>query len=142
MSLAVGTTIPLPGGPAPSRVHGVVIVPQPEGVDSPAPGRSASAGAPRIVVVDSQPLFVQALAGLLARPPLSALTGTASSSVDALALIASRPADPVPCDLRVQPVPFRSFLGSVRELAPAPPVIVLADGDDEDALVDEIDTAV
>ena len=118
----------------------MVIVPHPNGVDSPA-GRG-SANAPRVIVVDGQPLFVEALAGLLARPPLSAVTGTASSSDAALALVAGTPADLVLCDLRVQPGPFRSFLAALRDLAPTPPVILLADGDDEDALVDEIDTDV
>jgi len=118
----------------------VVIVPRPDGLD-PALGSEAP-GPPRVIVVDSQPLFLEALAGLLARAPLNAITRTASSSVDALSLVGGHPADLVLCDLRVQPIPFRSFLGSVRELTEAPPVIVLADGEDEDALVDEIDTDV
>jgi DNA-binding NarL/FixJ family response regulator len=118
----------------------VVIVPRPDGVHPAHPSQVPVP--PRVVVVDSQPLFLEALAGLLARAPLHAVTRTASSSIDALALVGGQPADLVLCDLRVQPIPFRSFLGSVRELADAPPVIVLADGEDEDALVDEIDTEV
>jgi DNA-binding NarL/FixJ family response regulator len=118
----------------------VVIVPQPDGLES-SP-RGVPVEAPRVIVIDSQPLFVEALAGLLARPPLSAVTGTASSSADALAMLGGSATDVVLCDLHVQPLPFRSFLGSVRELVPAPPVILLADGEDEDALVDEIDTEV
>jgi DNA-binding NarL/FixJ family response regulator len=95
-----------------------------------------------VVVVDSQPLFLEALASLLGRPPLNAVTRTASSSIDALALLGAGPVDVVLCNLRVHPAPFRSFLGSVRELPQAPPIILLADCEDEDALVDEIDTEV
>ncbi len=118
----------------------MVIVPRPDGLD-PALASEAP-GPPRVIVVDSQPLFMEALAGLLARAPLSAMTRTASSSIDALALVGGHRVDVVLCDLHVQPIPFRSFLGSIRELDEAPPVIVLAEGDDEDALVDEIDTEV
>jgi DNA-binding NarL/FixJ family response regulator len=118
----------------------VVIVPRPDGVHPADPSQAPVP--PRVVVVDSQPLFLEALAGLLARAPLHAVIRTASSSIDALALVGAQPADLVLCDLRVQPIPFRSFLGSVRELTEPPPVIVLADGEDEDALVDEIDTGV
>lgn len=95
-----------------------------------------------MVVVDGQPLVVEALAGLLARPPLCASSRRASSSIDALAMVAEAPTDLVLCDLRVQPLPFRSFLGSLRELPGAAPVIVLADLEDEDALVAEIETDV
>src|SRR5262245_31976140 len=95
--------------------------------------------APRVIVVDRQPLFLEALAGLLSRPPLSAVTRTASSSADGLALAGAGAVDVVLCDLRVKPVSFRSFLASLRELPQAPPVILLADREDEDALVDEID---
>ena len=108
-------------------------------VPKPGDGRPP---APRVIVVDSQPLFLEALAGLLGRPPLGAVTRTTSSSADALALASAGPVDVVLCDLRVQPLPFRSFLNSLRELPQAPPVILLADGEDEDALVDQIDTGV
>ena len=103
------------------------------------PERSLVAG-PSVLVVDGQALFMEALAGLLARPPLSALTRTVPRSDDALALLAADPADLVLCDLRVQPLPFRSFLAALRDLPGAPAVIILADVDDEQALVAEIDT--
>jgi DNA-binding NarL/FixJ family response regulator len=94
------------------------------------------------MVVDGQSLFLEALAGLLARPPLGAAPRTASRSDQALDLLAAEPADLVLCDLRVQPLTFRAFLAAVRELPDAPAVIVLADVEDELALVAEMDTDV
>jgi len=117
----------------------VVIVPRPAG-SRPASDHD-QLGRPRVVVVGTQPLFLEALAGLLARPPLNAVTRTSSSSIDALELIGD-PTDVVLCDLRVQPVPLRAFLASVRAVPEAPPVIVLADVEDEDALVAEIESEV
>ena len=117
----------------------MVIVPRRPGEGGPI--REFVAG-PSIVVVDSQALFMEALAGLLARPPLNALPRMVARSDDALELLAREPADLVLCDLRVQPVPFRGFLAALRELPAAPAVIVLADVDDEQALLGEIDTDV
>jgi DNA-binding NarL/FixJ family response regulator len=95
---------------------------------------------PRVLVVDGQPLFVEALAGLLARPPLSAIARTAGASDVALEILATQGADLVLCDLKVQPVPFRSFLTSLNDLPGRPPVILLADVEDEGSLVAAIDT--
>lgn len=97
---------------------------------------------PSIVIVDGQALFMEALAGLLARPPLGAVPRTAASSADAIELLAGEPADLVLCDLRVQPLSFRAFLTALRELPAPPAVMVLADAEDEQALVAEIDTDV
>ncbi|HSR26583.1 MAG TPA: response regulator transcription factor [Candidatus Eisenbacteria bacterium] len=114
----------------------MVIVPRRPGEGGP----ERSVAGPRVVVVDGQALFMEALAGLLARPPLSAVARTVARSDDALALLAGEPADLVLCDLRVQPTPFRSFLAALGELPRAPAVIVLAELDDEPALLAEIDT--
>ena len=97
---------------------------------------------PNILVVDSQALFMEALAGLLARPPLCAIPRTAARSDEALALLAQEPADLVLCDLHVQPVSFRAFLTALRDLDAVPRVILLADAEDEQALIAEIDTDV
>ncbi len=97
---------------------------------------------PAVVLVDSQALFMEALAGLLGRPPLCAVPRTASRSDQALTLLSQAPVDLVLCDLRMQPLPFRDFLAALRELPSPPPVIVLADAEDEQALVTEIDTDV
>jgi DNA-binding NarL/FixJ family response regulator len=95
-----------------------------------------------VVVVDGQSLFLEAIAGLLARPPLGAEARTAARSDQALELLAAEPADLVLCDLRVQPLAFRGFLAALRELPEPPAVIVLADVDDELALVAEMDADV
>jgi DNA-binding NarL/FixJ family response regulator len=117
----------------------VVIVPLRPG--EAGPERSVVAE-PSVLVVDGQALFMEALAGLLARPPLGALPRTVARSDDALALLTDEPTDLVLCDLRVQPLPFRAFLAAARELPRPPAVIVLADLDDEQELLDEIDTDV
>lgn len=117
----------------------MVIVPRRPGENGSEP--SVVSG-PTVVVVDGQALFVEALAGLLARPPLSALARTAARSDIALELLAREPADLVLCDLRVGPLSFRGFLAALRELPRPPAVIVLADLDDEQALVAEIESDV
>jgi DNA-binding NarL/FixJ family response regulator len=117
----------------------VVIVPLSAREAGEEPGRGrAEPGLARVLVVDGQALFVEALAGLLARPPMRAAARTAGRSDEALTLLAIEAADVVLCDLKVQPVPFRAFLASVRELPEAPPVILLADVEDEDLLLGEI----
>jgi DNA-binding NarL/FixJ family response regulator len=58
----------------------------------------------------------------------------------ALGILATQGADLVLCDLKVQPVPFRSFLTSLNDLPGRPPVILLADVEDEGPLVAAIDT--
>lgn len=102
------------------------------------PTSSARARLPRVLVVDAQPLVVEALAGLLARPPLGATPLTASRSDAALELLRLKPADLVLCDLRVQPVPFRDFVAGVRGLLHCPPVILLGGAEDQVALVGAI----
>src|SRR5438552_2010199 len=136
--LPVGTTIPLRLASPFSRVHCVIIVPR-SGSEEMAPAPAVVAG-PRALVVDGQPLFLEALAGLLARPPLGASTRTAGSTERAMALLEEETADLVLCDLKVQPLPFRAFLAAVSGLPDAPRVILLSDGDDEESLVTAIDT--
>lgn len=97
---------------------------------------------PSVFLVDAQALFMEALAGLLARPPLLAATRTSGRSDEAVQLLALEPADLVLCDLRIGPLPFRSFLAALRDLPAPPPVIVLADAEDEQALIAEIDSDV
>jgi DNA-binding NarL/FixJ family response regulator len=118
----------------------VVIVPR--AADGGLPAEPEAPARPRVLVVDGQSLFVEALAGLLARPPLSASARTASGSDAALQLLADAPADLMLCDLRVQPVTLRAFLTAVRSLPQPPRVVLLGDVGDEDSLVSEIDTDV
>lgn len=90
-------------------------------------------------MVDGQPLFVEALAGLLSRAPLSALTQSAGRSDEAVARLWEQPVDLLLCDLRPHPMPLREFLAALRELPAPPPVIVLGDVDDEASLLSAVD---
>lgn len=117
----------------------MVIVPRSDGV---GPQRHRHGGRPRVVIVDSQALFVEALAGLLAQPPLNALTLTASRTDDAARILTTKPADLVLCDVKVQPPPLSSFLALVGEAPGAPPVVLLSGTEDEEWLVAAIDSGV
>ena len=91
-------------------------------------------------MVDGQPLFVEALAGLLARAPLAALTRSAQRSDEAFEMLTEVPVDLLLCDLRLHPLPLREFLAVVGGLPVPPPVILLGDVDDEGSLLAAIDT--
>lgn len=112
------------------------------GIGAASPQRPARAGPPRLLVIDAQPLVVEAIAGLLSRPPLGAAPRTASRSDVALEYLRSDAVDLVLCDLRVEPIPFREFVAQMRRLPHPPPVIVLGDAEDEAALVAAIDLEV
>ena len=115
----------------------MVIVPRSDGR---GPELDTDSGRPQIVIVDGQALFVDALAGLLGRPPLSASARMASRSDDALQMLNASPADLVLCDVKVQPLYLRTFLVLVRETSGAPPVVLLGDAEDEGSLVALMDT--
>src|SRR5499427_8897637 len=137
-STCIGRVVPLLGDdyPITARTYvlyspGVVIVPRPD-TRGPEVDRD---GRPRIMIVDGQTLFVDALAGIQGRPPLSAVTRTASRSDQAVQMLNSSRADLVLCDVKVQPLPLRSFLAQVRDAPGAPPVVLLGDAEDEASLV-------
>lgn len=114
----------------------MVVVPGPS-VSSPqqtAPTR------PRILVVDGQPLFVVVLAHLLSGPALGARTLAAGSTDSALETLRKERVDVVLCDVRVSPLSFREFLAEVAKLPEAPPVVLLADVQDEGVLLTAIET--
>jgi DNA-binding NarL/FixJ family response regulator len=140
LSSAARDDYPITNTAGASYSHGVVIVPR--ATDGGAPSGPEAPVRPRVLVVDGQSLFVEALAGLLARPPLFASARTASGSDAALQLLVDAPADLMLCDLRVQPVALRAFLTAVRSLPQPPRVVLLGDVGDEDSLVSEIDTDV
>lgn len=117
----------------------MVIVPRSDGVGR---QRHPDVSRPRVVIVDSQALFVEALAGLLAQPPLNALTHTASRSDDAARILSTAPADLVLCDVKVQPPPLDSFLALISQAPDAPPVVLLAETEDAESLVAAIDSEV
>lgn len=93
---------------------------------APAPGTVATC-APSLLLVDRQPLFLEALGSLLRQPPLSALTrATTGSDLTAQMVEAARP-DLVVCDLNAEPLDGRAILRAMLELRPPVPVIILGE---------------
>lgn len=58
----------------------------------------------------------------------------------ALEILHREPVDVVLCDVRISPLSFRDFLGVVEGLPEAPPVVLLADMQDEGVLLAAIET--
>jgi DNA-binding NarL/FixJ family response regulator len=114
----------------------VVVVPGP-GVSSP---QQIALDRPRILVVDGQPLFVVVLSHLLAGPSLRARTLAAETTESALEILRRESVDVILCDVRVSPLSFREFLAEVEGLPHAPPVVLLADVQDEGLLLAAIET--
>jgi DNA-binding NarL/FixJ family response regulator len=114
----------------------VVVVPGP-GV---SPPQQIALDRPRILVVDGQPLFVVVLSHLLAGPALRARTLAAETTESALEILSRESVDVVLCDVRVSPLSFREFLAEVGALPEPPPVVLLADVQDEGLLLAAIET--
>jgi len=114
----------------------VVVVPG-SGV---SPPQQIALDRPRILVVDGQPLFVVVLSYLLAGPSLQARTLAAETTESALAILRRESVDVVLCDVRVSPLSFREFLAEVGALPNPPPVVLLADVQDEGLLLGAIET--
>jgi DNA-binding NarL/FixJ family response regulator len=91
-------------------------------------------------VVDGQPLFVVVLSHLLSGPGLGARTTAAQTTDAALEILHREPVDVVLCDVRISPLSFRDFLAAVEGLPEAPPVVLLADMQDEGLLLAAIET--
>jgi DNA-binding NarL/FixJ family response regulator len=114
----------------------VVVVPGP-GV---SPQQQVAPDRPLILVVDGQPLFVVVLSHLLSGPSLRARTLAAESTDLALETLRRERVDAVLCDVRVTPLSFREFLTEAAQLPFAPPVVLLADVQDEELLLAAMDT--
>lgn len=91
-------------------------------------------------MVDGQPLFVVVLSHLLSGPGLRARTHAAQTTDAAFEVLRSGSVDVVLCDVRVGPMSFREFLTEVGQLPGAPPVILLADAQDEGLLLAAMET--
>jgi DNA-binding NarL/FixJ family response regulator len=114
----------------------VVIVP---GVEV-SPGWAAETLGPLILVIDAQPLFAAAISHLLGDPGLGARTVVAEGSEQALELLRAQSFDLVVCDLNIEPMPLRDFMAEVALLPNPPPLMLLADPQEEEALVSAIDS--
>ena len=105
-----------------------------------SPRQQIALDRPRVLVIDGQPLFVVVLSHLLSGPGLEARTLAAETAETALQILQRESVDVVLCDVRVGPMSFREFLAAVDRLPDAPPVVLLADVQDEALLLAAIET--
>jgi DNA-binding NarL/FixJ family response regulator len=81
----------------------------------------------RVLLVDRQPLFLEALRSLLATPPLSAETQIATRSDEAVATALAGSIDLVVCDILAEPLDGTAVVRSLGQQSPRVPVILLGD---------------
>jgi DNA-binding NarL/FixJ family response regulator len=86
------------------------------------------------LVIDRQPLFLAALASLLAAPPLSARVSTVDRSDTGLEIVRGGGLDLVLCEVGSEPMSGTELVQALADETPAVPVILLSDHDDEDLL--------
>ncbi|MBO0701798.1 MAG: response regulator transcription factor [Candidatus Dormibacteraeota bacterium] len=84
---------------------------------------------PRVLLIDRQPLFVEALGSLLATPPLRAATAIATRSDDAVARAVSGSVDLVVCDVEAEPLDGPALVHALASQTPRVPVILLGELD-------------
>lgn len=117
----------------------MVVVPAPSAA---AFGEGAlRAGPIAILVVDSQQLFLSALATLLGAPPLSADVTTCTRSDQALQLVRGKGVDLVFCDYRAQPLTGPELIVELAKELPDLPVVLLGDRRDEEQLARAVRSA-
>jgi DNA-binding NarL/FixJ family response regulator len=104
---------------------GILVAPHTQD-DAEADMRDASA-LRRVLLVDRQPLFLEALRSLLGTPPLGALTEIATRSDDAVATALAGSADLVVCDVLAEPLDGHAVVRALADLSPRVPVILLGD---------------
>ena len=112
----------------------MVVVPAPSG----RLRERAPAALRQLLLIDSSPLFLAALSGLLAAPPLSARVNVTAKSADLEQWLATGTLDLVLCDLRAEPVPAAELAERLALLDRPIPMIVLGDPDDEAALLSAV----
>jgi len=83
------------------------------------------------LVIDRQPLFLDALCSLLSSPPLLARVTTTSSSDIGLQVIRDGGIDLVFCELHAKPIAGLELLRGLDHEAAPPPVILLGDREDD-----------
>src|ERR1700716_770390 len=104
---------------------GILMTPHPQDV---AEADMADAAAPRrILLVDRQPLFLEALRSLLGAPSLRAATEIATRSDDGVATALAGAADLVVCDVLAEPLDGHAVVRALADLSPRVPVILLGD---------------
>ena len=86
------------------------------------------------LVIDKQPLFLDAIATLLAAPPLSAVVTRCARSDAALEILRDQRIDVVFCELSARPLSGSELVRLLATELPAIPVILLGEQGDEPRL--------
>src|SRR2546423_963217 len=86
-----------------------------------------AAASRRVLLVDRQPLFLEALSSLLSVPPLGASTQIATRSDDAVAAARARSVGLVLCAILAEPLDGYAVVRALADLRPRVPVILLGD---------------
>ena len=87
------------------------------------------------MVIDPQPLFVAALASLLAAPPLLADVLTSGRSDQGLELVRKGGVHLVFCDVKAEPMSGVELVAALGREAPSVPVVLLADQENQSLLM-------
>lgn len=115
------------------------------------PGLSIGAGValdahgvegPEVLAIDRHPLFLAALGGLLASPPLCARIQVAHDTEAGLQIALRGSFHLVFCDIRAEPVSAIDLARRLDQLTPRVPVIVLGDPEDERLMTAALHTSV
>jgi DNA-binding NarL/FixJ family response regulator len=91
-----------------------------------------------MLVIDRQPLFLDALSTLLGAEPLSARVTTCPRTDTALEIARLRRVDLVFCEMRAMPMSGSEFVRVLTGEMPAVPVILLGDREDEALLTEAL----
>ncbi|HKW60284.1 MAG TPA: response regulator transcription factor [Candidatus Dormibacteraeota bacterium] len=108
----------------------MVVVPAPVARTPSAEQR----GPLQALIVDRQPLFVDALGSLLAGPPLCAVVRAANRADRALEIVQRDGVQVVFCDVGADPTSSRELAEALGALDPPVPTILLGDEDEFDRL--------
>jgi DNA-binding NarL/FixJ family response regulator len=115
------------------------------------PGLSAGPGVvsdafgaegPDVLVIDRHPLFLAALGGLLASPPVCARIQVAHDTEQGLQIALRGGVQLVFCDVRAEPVSAVDLAQRLNQLTPRVPVIVLGDPEDQRLMTSVLNTSV
>jgi DNA-binding NarL/FixJ family response regulator len=102
----------------------LLVAPGAQGGTSLAPRRSKP---PTVLVVDRQPLFLQALRSLLSAPPLEAVTRVTTGSDEVARVAGEGDLDLVICDVLASPLNGRAVAATLADVAPGVPLILLGE---------------
>jgi DNA-binding NarL/FixJ family response regulator len=99
-------------------------------------------GAPNVLLIDSQPLFLAALGSLLTSPPVQASVQIAHDSKAGLELALRGEMHLVFCEVRAEPIPAVEVAERLAQVTPRVPVILLGEPEDERLLAAALQTSV